>query len=142
MNYEFITDHESVNIDLNYEPEEDEYIDFYEPARLGISRSIGGPLGLRHHPAVINKIARVTFMPKSGNKDKIKGHYWNVISHVMNGNRINVIALIIDQLIDLRLNMEMNLYFAPYIMFIIKVPAHDGSDAGGSAEFTLRHSSS
>ena len=38
----------------------------------------------------------------------------------MNGNRINVIALIMDQLADLRLNMEMNLYFAPYIMSIIK----------------------
>ena len=35
--------------------------------------------------------------------------------------RINVIALIMDQLADLRLNMEMNLYFAPYIMSIIKV---------------------
>ena len=46
---------------------------------------------------------------------------WNVISHIMNGNRINVIALIMDQLEDLRLNMEMNLYFAPYIMSIIKV---------------------
>ena len=60
-------------------------------------------------------------MPKSGNKDKIRGLYWNVISHVMNGNRINVIALIMDQLADLRLKMEMNLYFAPYIMSIIKV---------------------
>jgi len=59
-------------------------------------------------------------MPKSGNKDKIRGLYWNVISHVMNGNRIKVIALIMDQLADLRLNLEMNLYFAPYIMSIIK----------------------
>jgi len=70
---------------------------------------------------VIIKIVRVTFLPKSGNKDKIRGLYWNVISHVMNGNRINVIALIMDQLADLRLNMEMNLYFAPYIVSIIKV---------------------
>jgi len=38
----------------------------------------------------------------------------------MNGNRINVIALIMDQLADLKLNLEMNLYFAPYIMSIIK----------------------
>ena len=38
----------------------------------------------------------------------------------MNDNRINVIALIMDQLADLRLNLEMNLYFAPYIMSIIK----------------------
>jgi len=44
-----------------------------------------------------------------------------VISHIMNENRINVITLIMDQLAVLRLNMEMNLYFAPYIMSIIKV---------------------
>ena len=62
-------------------------------------------------------------MPKSGNKDKIRELYWNVMSHIINGNRINVIALIMDQLADLRLNMEMNLYFAPYIMSIIKVPS-------------------
>jgi len=37
----------------------------------------------------------------------------------MNGNRINVIALIMDQLADLRPNLGMNLYFAPYIMSII-----------------------
>ena len=100
---------------------ETDYPIYYEPANVGIARSFGGTQGLRHHPAVINKIVRVTFMPKSGNKDKIRGHYWNVISHVKNGNRINVIALIMDQLANLRLNMEMNLYFAPYIMSIIKV---------------------
>ena len=93
---------------------------YYEPANIGIARSFVGIQDLRHHLVVINKIARVTFMPKSGNKDKIRGLYWNVISHVMNGNRINVIALIMDQLADLRLNLEMNLYFAPYIMSIIK----------------------
>jgi len=59
-------------------------------------------------------------MPKSGNEDKIRGLYWNVISHVINGNRINIIALMMDQLAYLRLNLEMNLYFAPYIMSIIK----------------------
>ena len=39
---------------------------------------------------------------------------------MMNGNRINVIALIMDQLADMRLNFDMKLYFAPYIMSIIK----------------------
>ena len=87
---------------------------------IRIPRVFGGIQGLRHHPVVINKIARVTFIPKSGNKDKIRGLYWNVISHVMNGNRINIIALMMDQLAYLRLNLEMNLYFAPYIMSIMK----------------------
>jgi len=121
LDYNFITSEQSMNIVLENPLDENDYPMFYEPAHLGIARTFGGTQGLRHHPAVINKITRVTFMPKSGNKDKIRGHYWNVISHVMNGNRINVIALIMDQLADLRLNMEMNLYFAPYIMSIIKV---------------------
>ena len=51
--------------------------------------------------------------PPSWSIDPYRGLYWNVISHVMNDNRINVIALIMDQLADLRLNLEMNLYFAP-----------------------------
>jgi hypothetical protein len=38
----------------------------------------------------------------------------------MNGNKVDVIAVIIDQLADLRVNLEMNLYFAPYIMSLIK----------------------
>jgi len=120
LNYEFLTDNESVNIDMDYEPEEDECIDLYEPTRLGIPRNIGGPLGLRHHLAVINKIARVTFLPRSGNRDKVRGGYWSVISHVMQGHKINIISLIMNQLAEYRLNFELILYFAPYIMSVIK----------------------
>ena len=38
----------------------------------------------------------------------------------MHGNKVDVIALIMDQLADLRVNLKMNLYFAPYIMSLIK----------------------
>jgi len=48
---------------------ETDYPIYYEPANVEIARSFGGTQGLRHHSAVINKIARVTFIPKSGNKD-------------------------------------------------------------------------
>ena len=60
---------------------ETDYPIYYEPANVGIARVFGGTQGLRHHPTLINKITRVTFMPKSGNKDKIRGLYLNVISH-------------------------------------------------------------
>ena len=120
LDYVFMTNEQSVNIVLENPLDENDYHVYYEPANVGIAREIGRTQSLRHHLAVINKIARVTFMPKSGNKDKVRGLYWNVISHIMNGNRINVIALIMDRLADLRLNLEMNLYFAPYIMSIIK----------------------
>ena len=68
--------------------DENDYPAYYEPAHVGIPRVFGGTQGLRHHSAVITKITRVTFMPMSGNKDKFRGLYWNVISHVMNGNII------------------------------------------------------
>jgi hypothetical protein len=35
-------------------------------------------------------------MPKSGNKDRVRGLYWNLISHVMNHNKVDVIAIIIE----------------------------------------------
>ena len=85
-----------MNVVLENPLDENDYPMYYEPANVGIARSFGGIQGLRHHPAMINKIVRVTFMPKSGNKDKIRELYWNVISYVMNGNRINVITLIMD----------------------------------------------
>ena len=52
-----------------------DYPIYYEPANVGIARVFGGIQDLRHHPAVINKIVRVTSMSKSGNKDKISGLY-------------------------------------------------------------------
>jgi hypothetical protein len=42
---------------------------FYEPNMI---HRIGNPKGLRHYPALINKIARVTFLPKGGNRDVIR----------------------------------------------------------------------
>ena len=64
-----------MNVVLENPLDENDYPMYYEPANVGIARVFGGTQGLRHHPTVINKIARVTFMPKSGNKDKIRGYY-------------------------------------------------------------------
>jgi hypothetical protein len=52
-------------VDLYTEEQFEDYVQYYEPARLGIPRRFGETPGLRHHPAVINKIARVTILPKS-----------------------------------------------------------------------------
>ena len=73
LDYDLMTNDQSVNIVLENPLDENDYPLYYEPANVGIPRTFGGTQGLRHHPAVINKIARVTFMPKSGNKDKIRG---------------------------------------------------------------------
>jgi hypothetical protein len=91
----------SAGIDLYTEDNFEEFVQFYEPARLGIPR-FGETAGLRHHPAVINKIVRVTFLPKSGDKSKIRDKFWNIIHHVMNGEVMNVVLFMMRQLQDLK----------------------------------------
>jgi hypothetical protein len=95
-------------------------VQFYEPARLGIPRRFGETAGLRHHPAVINKIARVTILPKSGDKSKIRDKFWNIIHHIMNGEVMNIVLFMMRQLNDLKMDKNQNLAYAPYIMALIK----------------------
>jgi hypothetical protein len=107
-------------IDLYTEDNFEEFVQFYEPARLGIPRRFDETLGLRHHPAVINKIARVTILPKSGDKSKIRDKFWNIIHHIMNGKVMNVVLFMMRQLNDLKMDKNQNLAYAPYIMALIK----------------------
>jgi hypothetical protein len=65
----------SAGIDLYTKDNFEEFVQFYEPARLGIPRRNGETAGLRHHPVVINKIGRVTILPKSGDKSKIRDKF-------------------------------------------------------------------
>jgi hypothetical protein len=88
--------------------------------RLGIPRRFGETPELRHHPAVINKIARVTILPKSGDKSKIRDKFWNIIHHIMNGEVMNVVLFMMRQLNDLKMDKNQNLTYAPYIMALIK----------------------
>jgi hypothetical protein len=65
----------SAAIDLYTEDNFEEFVQFYEPARLGIPRRFGETARLRHHPVVTNKITRVTILPKSGDKSKIRDKF-------------------------------------------------------------------
>jgi hypothetical protein len=93
---------------------------FYEPGTSTAIIMNWLATGLRHHPAVINNIIRHTFMPKSGNKDKVREDYWNVINHIMNETRFDVVQLILDQMIIKKHLVRDSIYFAPYIMSLIK----------------------
>jgi hypothetical protein len=93
----------SAEIDLYTEDNFEDFVQFYEPARLGIPRRFGEIAGLRHHPAVINKIARVTIFPKSGDKSKIRDKFWNIIHHVMNGEVMNVVFFMMRRLNHLKM---------------------------------------
>jgi hypothetical protein len=59
-------------------------------------------------------------MPKSGNKDKVREHYWNVINYIKNETRIDVVKLILDQMIIKKCLVRDSIYFAPYIISLIK----------------------
>jgi hypothetical protein len=65
--------------DVNLEEENFVEIEqLYELAILGIARRFGETTRLRHHPVVINKIARVTILPKNcykGSHGYILEHY-------------------------------------------------------------------
>eukprot|EP00267_Zea_mays_P055875 XP_023155911.1 uncharacterized protein LOC111589316 [Zea mays] len=106
----------SAGVDLYTEDNFEDFVQFYEPARLGIPRRFGETAGLRHHPAVINKIARVTILPKSGDKSKIREKFWNIIHHIMNGEVMNIVLFMMRQLNDLKMDKNQNLAYAPYIM--------------------------
>jgi hypothetical protein len=91
------------SLDLYHEDIFEEYEQYYEHARLGICKRFDETLGLKHHPTFINKIARVTILPKSGDKSKIRDKFWNIIHHVMNGEVMNVITFMMRQLNDLKM---------------------------------------
>jgi hypothetical protein len=67
LDYDMFSQGVNLYIDHLFE----DYAQYYEPARLGIPRRFGETPGLRHHPTVINKIARVTILSKSGDKSRI-----------------------------------------------------------------------
>ncbi|CAO2176690.1 unnamed protein product [Urochloa humidicola] len=119
LDYAYFTDaNDSINV-YNQDVVEDIHI-FYEPGHTGIKVEHGTPVGLRHHPAAINNIIRSTLMPKTGNRGSILEYYWNVISYIRNGQRFNVVSLIFEQMIEKKRSLGGNMYFAPYIMTLIK----------------------
>jgi hypothetical protein len=93
---------------------------FYEPGTRASTTWNWLASGLRHHPAVINNIIRHTFMPKSGNKDNVREHFWNVINHIMDATKFDVVLLILDQMIVKNHLVRDSIYFSPYIISLIK----------------------
>jgi hypothetical protein len=116
LNYEYFSD----GVDVYNEDILENTAVFYEPDTSNATIMNWLAAGLRHHPAVINNIIRHTFMPKRGNKDKVREHYWNVINHIMHETRFDVVKLILDQMICKKHLVRNSIYFAHYIMSLIK----------------------
>ena len=83
---------------------------------VGVPNILGGSVT---SPGVINKIVRVTIIPKSGDKSRIRDKFWNTIHHVMNGEVMNVVLFMMKQHNDLKMDKNQNLAYGPYIMALI-----------------------
>jgi hypothetical protein len=57
-------------------------------------------------PTVINKIFRVVILPKSGDKNKIRDKFWNIIHHITNDEVMDVVLFMMRQ--PNNLNMDKN----------------------------------
>ncbi|RLM55080.1 hypothetical protein C2845_PM10G11340 [Panicum miliaceum] len=121
LDYGFLMDEHSNNIVLEEYLSDDDKFQFYEHPRTSIRRVIGQTTGLKHHPTVINKILTVTFMQKGGDKNMVRFKYWNFINHVMFGRKIDVVALMMDQMAEKKMTLEHNIPFGHYVMALIKV---------------------
>jgi hypothetical protein len=115
---DFHLDYDMISAGVNL-IEEDVFTDirqFYELASLGIRIVLGQTTGLRHHSAVINKVARVTILPKGGDRSMVRDKFWNIINHVLNGNVMDVVTFMMNHVSDLKVDKNIN---TPYIMALI-----------------------
>jgi hypothetical protein len=106
---------------------DDDITSYYEPNRTGIDRLYGRITGIKHWPVVLNKISRCTLVPKSGYRENFLGYSRNFVDHVLRGEKMDVVRTIMHQIQHKKKNLEVNIYFAPYIMsFIIQETNYDG----------------
>ena len=115
LNYELISNW----ADLLNEDAIENITQYYDPTRLGIPTVVGQNTRLRHHPTVINKIARVTILPKGGDRSMVRDRFWNIIHHEMNGEATDVITFMMDHVSDLKVDKTQNLTYAFYLMALI-----------------------
>jgi hypothetical protein len=97
LDYEYFSD----GVDVYNEDILENTVVFYEPGTSNATIMNWLVAGLRHHPAAINNVIRHTFMPKSGNKNKVREHYWNVINHVMNETKSSSSSVAASGCLDL-----------------------------------------
>lgn len=91
----------------------EEYEQYYGHARLGIAMRFGENPKLRHHPADINNIARVTIVPRVGIRVRLETNF-------VTSSTVDVMTFMLRQLNNLKMHKNQILAYAPYIMALIK----------------------
>ena len=80
---------------------------------------LGTITGLKPEVSMINRIINHTFYPKSGNFDAVRGHVWNMIDHIMEGTKFDVVDVILKGIASSKNDRVKRIYYAPYIMALI-----------------------
>jgi hypothetical protein len=97
INYQFTIGQNIVSLQDDPEMRDDDITGYYEPNRTGIDRLYGRITGLKHWPAVLNKISRCTLVPKSGYRENFPGYSRNFVDHVLRGENMDIVRTIMHQ---------------------------------------------
>lgn len=92
------------------------YSQYYDTS---VKCKLGTITGLKPEVSMINRIINHTFYPKSGNFDAVRGHVWNMIDHIMEGVRFDVVDVILNGIASSKNDRVKRIYYAPYIMALI-----------------------
>nr|CAD39343.2 OSJNBa0094O15.12 [Oryza sativa Japonica Group] len=90
---------------------------FYED---GVWYTHGKVAGLRTIPCVVNRIVRVTILPRLGNNDDIRGVAWHVIDAIIQGHQFDIVSLMMQEIAISKATFTQGIYYAPYIMRLIQ----------------------
>jgi hypothetical protein len=97
INYQFTTGPDIISLQDDPEMRDDDITGYYEPNRTGIDCFYGRITGLKHWPAVLNKISRCTLVPKSGYRENFPGYSRNFVDHVLRGENMDIVRTIMHQ---------------------------------------------
>jgi hypothetical protein len=96
-------------------PMYDPYIDFPAPKVDGILP----------HFAVLHRMRRRLLAPRIGDSDTILAYERNLLDAIMKNEHFDVFDYIMDEIWNIAINPHKSCGFAPYIMCMIKVVAHE-----------------
>jgi hypothetical protein len=81
--------------------------------------------GILPHLVVLHRMTRRTLAPRIGDSDAIPTYERNLLDALMRFERFDVSDYIVDEIWNIAINPHRSCGFAPYIMCMIEVVAHE-----------------
>jgi hypothetical protein len=81
--------------------------------------------GILPHFVVLHRRRRRTLAPRIGDSDAILAYERNLLGAIMKNEHFDSFDYIIDEIWNIAINPQRSCGFPPYIMYMIKVVAHE-----------------